>query len=168
MPHDDRDPVTPAAGSGVLVVCVGNDLAADDGAGCAVYQNLAAAPPVPGVRLHALATGGLSLVDELRGGERLIVVDAVQFGAPPGTVHVREWDRLPAGGGAVSLHGIGVREAVDVTVSLYPERAPRQVFFVGIEGACFDRLGQPLSRDVAAGVEDATRLVAQLMKGGGQ
>ena len=98
-----------------LIVCVGNSLVGDDAAGCAVYESLARESLPDGVRLHLLGVAGISLLEILAGENILIVVDAVQFGAKPGTVHILDWSELPqARGLAVSAHGIGLREAIDL------------------------------------------------------
>lgn len=150
-----------------IVVCIGNSLVGDDGAGCEVYEALASSDLPAGTTVRSLATGGIALVDELDGEDLLIVVDAVQFGAPPGTVHVTAWSDLASdGAAAVSAHGIGVRDAVEVTRRLYPERAPRAAVLVGIEGRSFDRLGAGLSPEVAAGVGRAAARVLELLAGG--
>lgn len=156
-----------AAAAGALVVCVGNDLVADDGVACVVHERLEAAPLPPGTRLHRLGLAGLALLDLLDGEPLLVVVDAVQLGAPPGTLHVLDWERVPpARGAAVSVHGIGLREALDVGARLQPERMPRRTVLVGVEGACFTELGGPLTPAVAASVDDAVRAVHALLDGG--
>ena len=146
-----------------LIVCIGNDLVADDGAGHAVHRLLAARLANPGVRLVLLGLGGMSLVDHFQGEAQLIVVDAVQLGAPAGTVHVLDWTRLPASGCQFSCHGIGVREAIEVSRTLFPEMTPQTVHLVGIEGRCFDQLGEGLSAAVAAAVEPAAAAVFGLL-----
>lgn len=104
-------------------------------------------------------------MDEFDGDDVLIVVDAVQFGAPSGTIHVRRWNELPLSeGGAVSAHGIGVREAIEVASLLYPERTPALAFLVGIEGQNFAGLGDAVSLPVAAAVDTAAGVVKQLLE----
>ncbi len=145
-----------------IIVCVGNSLAGDDAAGCAVYEALAVLFLPSGVRLRLLGLGGIALLDEFKGESCLVVVDAVQLGAAPGTVHVLAWDDIPvAGGTAVSLHGLGIRETITIGRMLYPEIMPHRIFLVGIEGAYFDHLGQEMSPEVAASVDQAA---AQVMK----
>ncbi len=145
-----------------LIVCIGNDLVADDGVGHAVYRVLDSRLPAD-TRLKLLGLGGMSLLDELRGEEHLIVVDAVQFGAAPGTIHVMDWSMLPSSSSHVSCHGIGIREAIEVSQKLYPEITPKTVHLVGIEGRCFDRLGEGLGAEVAAAVEPAAAAVLDLL-----
>ncbi len=93
----------------------------------------------------------------------LVVVDAVQLGAPPGTIHVMDWSMLPSSRSHVSCHGIGIREAIEVSQRLYPEVTPTRVHLVGVEGQCFDRLGEGLSAEVAAAVEPAAAAVRELL-----
>ncbi len=147
-----------------LIVCLGNPLAADDGAGHAVCEELRRVSLPKGVRLCFIGLGGIDLLEELAGEERLIVVDAVQLGTAPGTVHVLSWDRLPLRQlRPVSGHGIGIREAIEVGRKLYPDRVPESIFLVGIEGGCFDQLRERLSAEVAAAVFPAVAAVRNLI-----
>ncbi len=147
-----------------LVVCVGNSLVGDDAAGCAVHEMLAARPLPDGVRLELLGVGGLRLLDELRGEDVLIAADAVQLGAPAGTVHVLAWEELPAAGAAVTSHGVGLRETIEVGRLLFPGVMPTRTFLVGIEGRVFDQIGAGLSPAVAAAIEPAVAAVRDLVE----
>src|SRR5438045_4981657 len=73
----------------ILVACVGNPLRSDDGFGYAMAERLAPLPK--GVELVETGIGGVALLQELMTGfDGLIVVDAVDRGAAPGTVFVIE------------------------------------------------------------------------------
>ena len=149
-----------------LIVCLGNALAADDGAGHAVYTALEGVPLPDRVRLCFIGLGGIDLLDELGGEDLLIVVDAVQLGAAAGTVHVLSWEQLPIQHlRPVSGHGIGIREAIEVGRKLYPEKIPREIFLVGIEGKCFDQLTESLTREVAEAIPSAVQSVVSLLEG---
>jgi hydrogenase maturation protease len=148
------------SGNKALVVCVGNSLVGDDAVGCAVYESLAKEPLPDGVRLYLLGIGGLSLLENLAGESILIVVDAVQFGAKPGTIHVLDWNELPqARTPVVSAHGIGLRQAIDLGKILHPEAIPRTIRLIGIEGAAFGTIGAGLTPEVALAVEEGARIV---------
>ncbi|MBM9604820.1 hydrogenase maturation protease [Desulfopila inferna] len=146
-----------------LIICIGNDLVADDGIGPAIYQELSGRTLSESIRLRLLGLGGMLLLDEFAGEDLLIVVDAVQFGAAPGTIHILDWTELPQGGAHVSCHGIGVREAVEISRNLYPEKTPARVYLVGIEGKCFDLLGVGLSAEVAANIESAADRIIEII-----
>ena len=145
-----------------LAVFVGNLLVGDDAVGCAVHDRLAGAPPVDGLRLEALGVGGLRLLDLLEGEALLVLVDAVQLGHPPGTVHVIPWEALPAPVTATTSHGVGLREAMEVGRRLFPERMPGRAVLVGVEGRAFDVLGSPMTPAVATAVERAAATVLEL------
>ena len=147
-----------------LILCIGNDLVADDGAGKAVYDHLIKSRLPEGTRLSFLGLGGIDLLEEINGEDLLVVVDAVQLGAVPGTVHVLGWDDLPfMEPRPVSGHGIGVREAIEVGRRLYPGKTPRRIHLVGIEGLIFNQLGQGLTPEVAAAVPRAVAEVLRLL-----
>jgi hydrogenase maturation protease len=147
-----------------LVICIGNELAADDGAGAAVYRILQKATLPAGTRLLLLGVGGMELLDELEGEECLVVVDAVQFGARPGTIHNLAWDRIPSlGQRPVSGHGIGIREAIEVGRRLFPDKMPTHIRLIGIEGNCFTALGTGLTAEVADAVDVAAEEVVNFL-----
>lgn len=147
-----------------LVICIGNDLVADDGVGSKIHQQLLEKNLSPSVRLLFLGLGGLDLIEQMEGEENLIVVDAVQFGVDAGTVHNIAWKDLPhMDHRPVSGHGIGVREALDICKRLYPERMPKKCSLIGIEGSCFNELGGSLSPAVASSVPKAIKEIEKLL-----
>ncbi len=149
-----------------LVVCIGNDLVADDGVGHEIYRQLSKRALPRCVRVCLLGLGGIDLIDRLDGEELLIVVDAVQLGQPVGTVRVLPWDDIPASDlRPVSGHGIGVREAVQVCRQLYPEKAAGTVYLVGVEGGCFNEVGAGLTDAVRRAVPEAVERIVGLIDG---
>jgi hydrogenase maturation protease len=75
----------------ILVAGLGNIFQGDDGVGCAVAQALASEPLAPDVTLRDFGIRGVHLAYELLDGYDLVViVDAVQRGSAPGTIHVIE------------------------------------------------------------------------------
>ena len=167
VPTDPQDPV---AAQGVVVVCVGNDLVADDAVGYEIHRRLAGAPLPAGVRLHYAAVGGIALLDYLTGGEAgLIGGDAGQGGAPGRTIHPLAGAGPPNfGGGSISAHSIGLKETMDIGKLLYPERLPPTVTLVGIEGRCFDRPRDAMSPAVASAIEPAVALIRNYLHTLGQ
>lgn len=149
---------------GALVVCIGNDLVADDGVGHAIYHELTRREMPRAPRLKLMGLGGMALLGEFEGEELLIVVDAVQFGTDPGTIHVLDWEDLPSSSSHVSCHGIGIREAIEVSRELYPEKTPKRVCLVGVEGKCFDQLGEGLTTEVAESVAPAADKIEDLLR----
>jgi hydrogenase maturation protease len=137
----------------VLVVCVGNRLIGDDAVGPIVFDALSKSTLPSSVRLCLLETRGIEVLDELAGEDLLIVIDAVRFSAPPGTIHRMSGDDLRvASRMPVTSHDIALVDALSVCALLYPERMPKEVRFIGIEGERFSILGEPLSEAVEKAV----------------
>jgi hydrogenase maturation protease len=154
--------MTECRSQNILIVCIGNDLAGDDGAGKAVFDRLRAGKLPESVELIHLGLGGMALYEYFHGQRLLIVVDAVQLNATPGFVHVMNWNCLPAiGGQAVSLHGVGLAETLSVARLLYPELTPERTVLIGIEGRRFSELGVPMSTEVEEAIGFAVEEVKQ-------
>jgi len=144
----------------VLVVCIGNSLVADDAAGCEVYRLLTEKKLPSGMRVTLMGIAGIDLLDELQGEQTLIIVDAVQFGARPGTLHLLPWEEIPQTAGLpVSAHGIGVRESIEIGRVLCREKMPEKVMLLAIEGNCFDTIGGPMTPEVRSAVKTAADMV---------
>lgn len=153
-------------GASSLVVCIGNELIADDAIGYEVYKLLSTMDLPDNARIEFSGVAGLSLLDLLGGGEKmLIVVDAVQFGAPPGTIHCLPWDRIPSfGNPCISVHGIGLKETIDIGEALYPEKIPKSIFLVGIEGRCFNLMRDAMTPETAAAADTAAEYILDKLK----
>ena len=75
----------------VLVAGMGNDLLGDDGFGIVVTRRFSEAGVPEGVRVYEAGIAGIGLVQELMDGyEALVVVDATDRSAEPGTVFLLE------------------------------------------------------------------------------
>jgi len=105
--------------SEVLIVCIGNELVADDAVGYVVYEQLVSKNLPDTIRIEFCGVGGVALLDLITGNEDLmIVVDAMMLGAVPGTVHQIDWQNLPQNSrSAISAHGIGLKETLSTFVT---------------------------------------------------
>jgi hydrogenase maturation protease len=115
-----------------LVLGLGNLVHADDGVGVHAIHRLQHDSRVPpGVALVDGGTQGLALLPHLAGVERLLVIDAVDVGEPPGTVIRLEGtalDRLP---GKASVHQLGFADLM-VALKLLGE-VPHEVVVIGVQ-----------------------------------
>jgi hydrogenase maturation protease len=161
MPDDNQDTVMEREFAGSLVVCIGNELVADDAVGYEVYHELQRMALPEDTRLEYTGVGGLALLDLLTGSESaLIVVDAVQFGSQPGTIHELSWEDVPScGNSAISAHGVGLRETIEVGKLLCPEKLPTDIRLIGIEGRCFNRMRDKMTPATAAAIGDAAQCI---------
>ena len=130
------------AGSGRLLVAgVGNVLRGDDGFGPAVTELLGHLPEQ--VDVVETGIGGIALLQELMAGcDGLVLIDAVERGALPGTVFLI----TPEVGEGVHVPDVHLANPDRVlsmakTMGVLPER----VLIVGCQPAETDELGEGLS-----------------------
>ena len=143
--------------SRVLVAAVGNVLRGDDGFGPAVAARL---PPLPeGAEVIETGIGGVALLQELLVGcDSLILIDAVDRGAPPGTVfliepEVGEAEHVP------DLHLANPERVLTMAKAL--GCLPPRVLIVGCQPAGVDELDERLSPPVERAVEVAAKRVRE-------
>ena len=166
-----------AAGPGAvtgrtLVAGVGNIFLGDDGFGVEVAQRLAASGLPDGVDVADYGTSGMHLAYDLADGyDTAILVDAAPRGEQPGTVTVLEIDpdeRPEAAPGGMAagqlLDGHGMQpDLVLGILGMLGEKAGR-ILVVGCEPASIGyQMG--LSEPVAAAVDEAARIVMDLVTG---
>jgi hydrogenase maturation protease len=130
----------------LLVLALGNPLLGDEGLGLRALEALASTADFPSsVELLDGGTAGLSLVPRLRSAERVLVLDAVSAGRPPGTVLRLDGDELVREGfGKTSPHEIGLGDVLSATRLA---GGPEEVVVLGIEPESFS-LGVGLSAPV--------------------
>ena len=144
-----------------LVIGIGNDDRGDDAAGLAVARGLRGRVPA-GVEVLEQDGEATRLLELLAAADAAYLVDAAVSGAPPGTI--RRLDPagapLPRSLFAVSSHGLGLSEAIELARAL--GSLPPDLVVYAIEGADFSP-GGPLSPAVAAAVvEVEARLLREL------
>jgi hydrogenase maturation protease len=137
------------------VIGVGNVYRGDDAAGLIVARRLRERG------VDALEQEGepVSLVELFAQRDAVMLVDAVQSGAPPGTVHRVDVSDAPLPRklrGSTSTHAVGLGEAIELARAL--GRLPPRVVVYGVEGAHFDT-GAELSPEAHAAIE---RLVDEI------
>lgn len=147
--HRSNDTTDHTPAVELAIVGVGNELVSDDGVGprlIAAMESLPKMPP-PGVRLHNAGTTGFFALEAMSGCERAIVVDAIETGADPGSVHQY---RFTDGGfdGSIpdmTMHDVSFTEALRFARDVYD--LPDDVLILGVEPGSL-RTGIGLSEPV--------------------
>jgi hydrogenase maturation protease len=139
----------------VLVAAVGNVLRRDDGFGPAVAERLGPTPD--GVTVVETGIGGIALVQELMTGyDALLVIDAIDRGAAPGSV----FEITPEVGEAVHVPDVHLANPQRVlTMAKGLGVLPPRLLIVGCQAAETDELGEGLSPEVEQAVPVAARKV---------
>ena len=135
-----------------LIIGIGNLYRRDDGVGIVVARRLAA-ERFDRTRVIEHSGEGAALMAAWQGAEHVIVVDAVQSGAPPGTIHRLEAraQPMPTRFFHYSTHAFSLAEAIELARAL--GQLPRRLIVYGVEGTDFTA-GEGLSPEVAAAVDE--------------
>ncbi len=143
-----------------LVLGLGNTVMADDGVGPRVIGVLEQRGGLPeGVALLDGGTLGLDLLPRLEGVGRLIIVDAVEAGLPPGSLVRLTGDEVPlALETKVSPHQMGLKDLL--AVARLVGQLPPEIILLGIQPACIE-MDTELSAEVSARLPDLVATVRQ-------
>jgi hydrogenase maturation protease len=156
----------------VLIAGMGNVLRRDDGFGVEVVRRLAAESSLPEeVRVIEVGIGGIHLVQELMAGyDALVVIDAVERGSAPGTVHLLAAEVPDLAGWSDEQRGDFLADTHYTTPAkaLILARAlgvlPPRVFILGCQPADAAELGIGLTEAVDQAVAQATGVLANLVR----
>lgn len=148
--------------SAVRILCLGNDLLADDSLGIIVANRLRQLS-LAGVDIVQTSTTGFSLMDYLLNASRLLVVDTVLTGrAEPGTIHVvAEEDIKSVSGG--SPHYVGLFETLALAERLLLP-VPKEVLILAVEAADCTTVGGPMSPAVEAVIPAVADLAQEMAR----
>ncbi len=144
------------------VIGLGNPILSDDGVGIRTLRLLKdLIPPSEDVVLKEAHVGGLSLMEELVGFDRAVIIDAMVTGTcRPGTIRALELTEFAGTRNLVSSHDTNLWMALRIgrEVGL---RLPGDVRVIGIEAAEAETFGEGLSE----AVEKAARVAAAAIGG---
>ena len=145
----------------ILVACVGNVLRRDDGFGYAVAARLSAVPD--GVEVLESGIGGIPVLQELmRGCDGLVLVDAVDRGAPPGMLFVIE-PEVGEPSAVPDMHLANPDQVLALAKRL--GCLPARVLLVGCQPDDAEGLGETLSPAVERAVGPAAARVEETVRG---
>lgn len=158
----------PGPAPDVLVIGIGPVLRGDDSAGplaVARWRKREGVTNRPSTEVICLEAPGIGLLDAMDGVRKVVLVDAVRSGAPPGSLHRVSAEALQAfTSDTRSAHGWGVGETLALARLACPERLPEDLNIIGIEIKSVG-LGQELTPEVAASLDAAADLIEGLVQG---
>jgi hydrogenase maturation protease len=153
------EPRAPAPATRVL--CLGNDILADDALGLVIADRLREFA-LPGIEIVSSVESGFHLLDHLLDIQVLVVVDTVQTGlAPPGTIYQLRPDEMHVAAGG-SPHYVGLSETLALARRLGLPAA-HDIVILAVE--CSDRLavGGEMHPDVRAAIPPLLRKLYALL-----
>jgi hydrogenase maturation protease len=159
----------------IMIFGLGNPLLGDDGVGWAIAQEVQSRLATIQkdleekrniqVEVESLSLGGLSLMEQLAGCQKAILIDSIVTGNYPlGTVLHFEMEDLPAAyiGHLSSAHDVSLPTALEVGRSMGVQ-LPEKIVIVAVESQIVYEFSEELSPSVAAAVPEAATLAMQLL-----
>lgn len=146
-----------------LLVGLGNPILGDDGVGWEIIREVE--QKRPGVESLCVAVGGIGLMEQLVGYDRVILVDSLDSGlAPPGTVHSFLLSEMPnrTSGHTASAHDTSLQNALEVG-RLLGAHLPDQVMIVAVESQEVYEFSETFSLAVANAIPIAVHKVLELL-----
>ncbi len=141
----------------VLILGIGNILLRDEGIGVRVVESLGRRELPPGVEVLDGGTAGADLVDLVADRRKVIIVDAVDAGMPPGTIlRMAPSDLAPDPGELLSLHQVGIVESLHMAAQLHC--SPQEVVIIAVQPRTI-RPGLELSDDLQAALPKVVQVV---------
>ncbi|WP_432821604.1 HyaD/HybD family hydrogenase maturation endopeptidase [Trichloromonas sp.] len=133
----------------VLVLGLGNLLMTDDALGGRIIKALEAEYELPaGVKILDGGTLGLDLLPYLEGVEKLLIVDALNMGARPGTIFRLVGEEVArAFAGKLSVHQMGLQDLL--AVAELQGHLPGEVVIWGAQSGSVE-MGLDMTRPVTA------------------
>lgn len=143
-----------------VVIGLGNPLMGDDGLGILVLERLrdgwAFRPPL---ELLDGGTWGLNLLPHIERSSRLLILDAIDAGAEPGSLVQLEKNDIPRFlAGKLSPHQIDLKEVL--AIAELRDTLPEEIVAVGLQPFSIE-MREGLSAPVAAGVP---RLIERVLE----
>ena len=141
--------------SATVIVGIGNILKGDDGAGPFVCEQLKQANIC--ADLIDAGTVPENYIQPIikKAPQNLLVIDAIDFGAPPGAIRIFEPEQLNSH--VISTHSLSPRLFVDMVC----QDISIDVYFVGIQPAQI-QLGQPLSQQVSLAIKQLSKALEEI------
>lgn len=148
-----------------LVVGIGSTIRRDDGIGIRAARQYKERCSSRLVDVIELGTAGLSLLDFVEGYDRLIILDAIITGSPPGTLHELRGDDV-----AKSVH-LSVGHESDLPTSLQlgellTRRMPRHVVVFAVEADDIQTFSEELSPEVQKAIPEVLARVEKVVSHG--
>ena len=145
-----------------VVLGLGNMLMADDGVGLAALARLEEEWFIPrDVELVDGGTWGMNLLPVIERSDRVVILDAIDLGDPPGTLIRLEGDEIPRFLGLkLSPHQIDLREVL--ALAELRGTLPSHVIALGIQPARVE-MSTAFSPEVAARLDQFVHLAAETL-----
>jgi hydrogenase maturation protease len=135
-----------------VIIGVGNPVLTDDGVGLRIARELEMRlSGRDGVTVLARCAGGLRLMEAMAGYGRAVVIDAIESGAAPGSIHELDLEELPRTRNLHSSHDGSLVAALELgrTAGL---RIPDEIRVWAVQAGDLETFGESLTEAVERAV----------------
>jgi hydrogenase maturation protease len=147
-----------------IVLGIGNPILQDDGVGIHVINKLREHIKDSRVVMDIAYTGGMNLLDMIRGFDKVILVDAIkQENCKTGEVKRFSLAQAPAVH-SCNPHDVSLSEALHLAKQLGETQLPKEIVVIGIVVKNTVDFGEHLSGEVASAVPTAVTLILAELK----
>lgn len=161
--HEPGDDAVSDAKFRVLVLGVGNDMMGDEGVGVRAVRELSSRYNFPpDVRIMDGGVGGLSLLPTIRDADEVLIIDAVDARARPGSIFMFNSDEIEIADitERLSMHDTGIVDVIR-TAALMEESIDATI--IGVQPKKMDEFGGGLSRPVEKNLGRVVEIVCDLL-----
>ena len=149
-----------------LVLGIGNDILGDDGVGIHVARAVARKVSAQDARVEETGAAGLSLLELIKGYERLIVADAILTdNTEVGKIHRLTLKDLAKTNNSITPHDAALVTTLEIGNSLFPGEMPREVVVYGVQTPNVEQFSGKMTPAVKAAVPEVVRLILAEIKG---
>ena len=148
-----------------LVLGIGNDILGDDGVGIHVARAVARKISTKEARVEETGAAGLSLLELIKGHERLIIADAILTdNTEVGKIHRLTLKDLAKTNNSITPHDAALATTLEIGNSLFPGEMPREVVVYGVQIPNVEQFSGRMTPAVKAAVSEVVRLILAEIK----
>jgi len=154
-------------GMRTLILCLGNERVSDDGIGAEIGRILQALPLPENIQVKVVQRLRLDLLDELAEVDHLVIVDALNADAEPGTCTVVDVSQHSAAVVASGCsHTRDVRDLIHLVREVAPDGPECAITIAGVEREQQDQAGAGFSTAVLSAIPRLVDLVLMVADAG--
>ena len=148
-----------------LVLVIGNDILGDDGVGIHVARAVARKISTKEARVEETGAAGLSLLELIKGHERLIIADAILTdNTQVVKIHCLTLKDLAKTNNSITPHDAALATTLEIGNSLFPGEMPREVVVYGVQIPNVEQFSGRMTPAVKAAVPEVVRLILAEIK----
>jgi hydrogenase maturation protease len=149
-----------------LVLGIGNDILGDDGVGIHIAREAARRINAADVTVEETGAAGLSLLEHIRGYDRLIIADAILTeNTEVGKIHRLTLKDLAKTNGSITPHDAALRTTLEIGNSLFPGEMPKDVIVFAVETHSVEDIGSEMTPAVRAAVPKVVKAIMAEIEG---